>query len=71
MTTETYRRILQALAETNVKIAKEEARAADLRPDHVWVLLGEWKAHAARLEAKLAIEDDLNDFNYVGSRHHY
>lgn len=50
-TKETTRRVLEAIAECDRYIAKEEPRAADLRPVEIVKLLAFYKAHRAKLVA--------------------
>ena len=51
---ETTRKVLEAIDECNRYIAKEEPRAADLRPVEVAKRLEFYKGHNAKLEKMLA-----------------
>ena len=53
MTQETKRKIEQAIAECFAYIAKEEPRAADLRPADVAQHLAFCKSHVVKLQAML------------------
>lgn len=53
LTKETTRRVLEAIAECDRFIAKEEPRAADLRPADVAKTLAHAKGHKAKLENAL------------------
>ena len=54
LTKDKTRRVLEAIAECDRYIAKEEPRAADLRPEWAAKHLDFCKAHKAKLEAMLA-----------------
>lgn len=54
MTTDTHnRRILQAIAECDRYIAKEQPRRDDLRPQEIKDLLAFYISHRAKLETML------------------
>jgi hypothetical protein len=53
LTKETTRKILEAIAECDSYIAKEEPRAADLRPEWAAKHLAFCKTHKAKLEKAL------------------
>lgn len=53
LTKETTRRVLEAIAECDRYIAKEERHSADLRPVDVAKTLAHAKSHKAKLENSL------------------